>query len=259
MVFNPGNDRPVRNCSWIRKNSAAAVLLILLALTAFAQAGEAPGQTRSLDEQLLDGLGGDPLDPAVERELFSPPNGPNQRRGPLFPEATEDPLERLRRELSAAAQSEEANPLLDIARRMRTVQGLVEKTESGTQTQEIQASIVATLEEMIVQTKKKCGQCKPSDKPPQKVSSSKPSSKPSESSSKPGNKPPRGAKATGTAAARRPDMGQMQSLVKKIWGELPDTTRQQMLEPLVEEFLPKYELLIEEYCRRLAEEPREGG
>ena len=63
----------------------------------------------------------------------------------------------------------------------------------------------------------------------------------------------------GKAKARRPDMGQMQSLVKKIWGELPDTTREQMLEPLVEEFLPKYELLIEEYFRRLAAEQEDPG
>ena len=243
--------------------SSALLLLLLLTLMAFAEADAGPPQKRSLDEQLLDDLGGDPLDPAVQKELFSPPAKPDQRRGPLFPEAAEDPLDRLRRELGAAAQSEEDNPLLDISRRMKAVQRLVAKTESGTQTQEMQAGIVATLEKMIVQTKKKCGQCKPSDKPPQKPSSSKPSPKSGKPKPKPGNpdaKPSRDSKATpGRATAGRPDMGQIQSLVKKIWGELPDTTRQQMLEPLVEEFLPKYEVLIEEYFRRLAEEPGKGG
>lgn len=44
-------------------------------------------------------------------------------------------------------------------------------------------------------------------------------------------------------------------LHKDVWGMLPERQRQQMLELPVEEFLPKYELLIEDYFRRLAEEP----
>ena len=263
MVYRIGNGRPARGGHLVVSSAILAAVLVFIPLTAFAQSDAGGGEKRSLDQQLLDDLGGDPLDPAVRRELSSPPAAPKQRGGPLFPEAAEDPLEQLRRELGAAAESEEANPLLNIARRMRTVQLLMARTESGTQTQETQTGIVTTLEQLIAQAKKKCGQCKPSDKPPQEVSSSKPNPKPGEPKPKPGNpdaKPSKDSKATpGRATARRPDMGQMQSLVKKIWGELPDTTRQQMLEPLVEEFLPKYELLIEEYFRRLAAEQEEGG
>jgi hypothetical protein len=262
MVYRIENGRLVRVRSVVVSSAIVAAMLVLWPLTASAEGDGGPGKERSLDQQLLDDLGGDPLDPAVQRELFSPPVVPQQRGDPLFPEATEDPLEQLRRELEAASQSEQPNPLLDIARRMRTVERLVARTESGTQTQEMQTAIVTTLEQLIAQAKKKCGQCKPSDKPPQKVSSSKPSPKSGKPKPKPGNpdaKPSKDSKATpGRATAGRPDMGQMQSLVKKIWGELPETTRQQMLEPLVEEFLPKYELLIEEYFRRLAAEQEEG-
>ena len=49
------------------------------------------------------------------------------------------------------------------------------------------------------------------------------------------------------------DMGQMQSLIKRLWGHLPEQQRQQMLESSVEEFLPKYELQIERYFQRLSE------
>ena len=243
-------------------SAIVASVLVLPPLTAFAEDQAGRGKKRSLDQRLLEDLGADPLDPAAQSDLLSPAAMPGQGGSSLSPEAAEDPLEQLRRELGAAAESEEANPLLDIARRMRTVQRLVAGTDSGTQTQQTQTGIVTTLEELIAQAKKKCGQCKPSDKPPQKVSSSKPNSKPGEPKPKPGDpdaKPSRDSKATpGSATARRPDMGQMQSLVKKIWGELPDSTREQMLEPLVEEFLPKYELLIEEYFRRLSAQQEKG-
>ncbi|KKK95447.1 hypothetical protein LCGC14_2672730, partial [marine sediment metagenome] len=53
--------------------------------------------------------------------------------------------------------------------------------------------------------------------------------------------------------ARRPDMARMQEVMKKLWGELPQRDREQMLQSPPEEFLPKYELLIEQYFRRLTE------
>ena len=49
-------------------------------------------------------------------------------------------------------------------------------------------------------------------------------------------------------------MTRMRKVMEELWGELPPRQRQQMLQLPVEEFLPKYELLIEEYFRRLAEE-----
>ena len=54
-------------------------------------------------------------------------------------------------------------------------------------------------------------------------------------------------------------MAEMMAVIKQVWGELPEKERQQMLQSSVEEFLPKYAELIEQYYRRLAEgrkEPR---
>jgi hypothetical protein len=45
-------------------------------------------------------------------------------------------------------------------------------------------------------------------------------------------------------------------LVKDLWGNLPERQREELLQPLSEEFLPKYEAEIEEYFRVLAETPR---
>lgn len=46
----------------------------------------------------------------------------------------------------------------------------------------------------------------------------------------------------------------MRAAVSRHWGQLPEHARQQMRQAPFEEFPPKYELLIEEYFRRLSEE-----
>ena len=50
------------------------------------------------------------------------------------------------------------------------------------------------------------------------------------------------------------DEKDLEALVKQVWGHLPDKVRDQMQNASVESFLPKYEKLIEEYYKRLAEE-----
>jgi hypothetical protein len=47
-------------------------------------------------------------------------------------------------------------------------------------------------------------------------------------------------------------MAQMNDLLKDVWGQLPERMRQQMMQSSVEEFLPKYELLIEDYFKALS-------
>ena len=52
---------------------------------------------------------------------------------------------------------------------------------------------------------------------------------------------------------RKPDMERTRARMMRLWGELPPHVREQMLQSPVEDFPPKYELMIEEYFRRLAE------
>jgi hypothetical protein len=48
--------------------------------------------------------------------------------------------------------------------------------------------------------------------------------------------------------AQKAALDQMQDLLGKgVWGQLPQKARDQMLQSSVDQFLPKYELLIEEY------------
>ena len=53
---------------------------------------------------------------------------------------------------------------------------------------------------------------------------------------------------------RRAEADQARELMKNLWGQLPVRDRNQLLQSAPDEFLPKYELLIEQYYRRLAEE-----
>ena len=43
-------------------------------------------------------------------------------------------------------------------------------------------------------------------------------------------------------------------MMKDSWGHLPPRVREQMLQNTPEQFLPQYELMIEKYYQRLAEE-----
>ncbi len=57
-------------------------------------------------------------------------------------------------------------------------------------------------------------------------------------------------------AAQRPDAAQMQGMMKDLWGQLPAHARDQMLQTSPEQFLPRYELQLEKYYKRLAEQQK---
>ena len=80
---------------------------------------------------------------------------------------------------------------------------------------------------------------------PQTKPGDKPSNKPATTSSE---------RPQGNGEAEKVNMDRMRVVIKKLWGELPQHQREQMLQLPIEEFLPKYQTMIEEYFRRLAEE-----
>ncbi len=199
----------------------------------------------AIDEELLKSLGADPLD-EFDRELFAPGD---RKRGDADSGA-EPP--------QSTGQADDELQLLDIARQMRAVEGLISRTESGPKTQDMQKEIVAELEELIKRACKKCRGGRPSQSQ-RKVAARQPVPQPKKKpGSKPGSPQPKPATQSnakpGKAEPQRPDMDEMRELIKAVWGELPETQRQQMLELIGEEFLPKYELLIQQYFKRLAEE-----
>lgn len=167
-------------------------------------------------------------------------------------------LEQWRRELGAAAVSEDENPLLDIARRMQDVEGRIRQVQTGAETQRLQASILARFDALLQaarsQAQRAASGQRNGSSPPGRQSPS-PSAPEHAGASKPGTKPaPASVAAQGESLAPRTAKTAREELLKSVWGELPEHQREQVLELPVEEFLPKYEGLIEAYFRRLAEE-----
>lgn len=219
--------------------------------------------SRSVDDELLESLNADPLD-EFDRQLFAP--GDKDRQPPKRPPdgagtsgEAGDLRRQLLRELGPAGVPEELNPLLEITRQMRQVEGLIGRTESGPKTQDLQGRIVARLEELIKQARSRCQGGKPSQASPKvapRQGTKQPRQKPGTSPAKQASKPtPDGKAKPGKTENRQADMSDWEAVRKGFWGELPQKAREQMLELPVEEFLPKYKWLIEQYFKRLAERP----
>ena len=213
-------------------------------------------QSRSLDEELLDQLSTDPLDD-VDRELFG--GDKKQGRGGQSPGTEDEALaERLRRELGDAADPEDENPLLTVARKMCNAQQRIAGKDSGPATSELQKQIVADLDALIQQMRKRCRQGKPAGDCNQTASRSdagqpQPKQGAGQGTGNTGQARDSNAKP-GKGAGRQPDMQEMEQVIRELWGILPQHNREQVTQPPTLEFLPKYESLIEEYFRRLAEE-----
>lgn len=228
-------------------------------------AGRADSErTPSPDQELLKRLGVDPSSD-LDEELFAPdadrPDRPDSRDGQG--KEGEDWKAELLRELGTAATPEEENPLLEIARQMRLVEELIAQSESGQQTQGVQKEIVASLDELIKQARSQCqkssaSQCSPKTSPRRQVTQPKP--KPGEGRGKPTQKPATNPiTKPGQAEPSGLTLDQVRDLIKAVWGELPESKREQILQWAGDEFLPKYEPLIELYFKRLAEQREPTG
>ena len=229
--------------------SVAMALLLAVCLSATAQ------PPRSLDDELLEGLRSEPLD-EVDRELFDPQ--PGQGRAGESGDGIEDFDEQLKQELGAAGVSEQSNPLLEIARRMQLAGERISKNDSGSDTQNLQTGIVEDLSAMIEQARTNCRQCKPGSGQNQSTAPRGPIGPPKPNQGAAGTdsaKDPTGSnpRPPGNGQGATTDLEQVKAVIKDIWGQLPPGIREQMLQSPPEEFLPKYERLIEQYFRRLAE------
>lgn len=229
--------------------------VFFLAALLGATVAAAQGGGSSLDDELLQGLT-DPIDPLDAGPASSQPSPQTGAPRQLIDDLTDQLL----RELGSAADSETDDPLLSIARRMRDVESHLARGDGGEPLRENQEQIIRDLNELIKQASKKCqgGSCsKPGSAQQasrQKASQPKPGSTGGKASEKPASE---STARTGPAKPSPPaetQVADMREILKRLWGELPDRSREQVLQSPVEEFLPRYELLIEEYFRRLAED-----
>jgi len=265
----------------------AVALGLALAGTAVADVPGGSDKDRSADSELLKQLNARSTDD-VDRELFGPdgPKGRPADRPPAKPaEPAADRTGAAQRPLPRPGAAEKAAPLVDIARQMRRVEALIAQAECGQKTQDIQEDILKELEDLLEQTKKRCqgqGECKPGDckpgtckpgecKNPQcKNSQCKPGQKKGFGGNvNPGGNPARNPnpqpsqakvpmpKPTSTpigSGANPANAKERAALQGTVWGDLPAQQRERMTQLSDEQFLPKYEMLIGDYFRRLAEQ-----
>jgi len=147
-----------------------------------------------------------------------------------------------------------------VAASMRTAQQLLAMGDSTVPAQRVQQQIVhdldALIEQLENQQKQKPGQ-KPGAKPKpggQQKQASKSGQGPTSSKAAADSVDQPGGTAQGQV-----DMQEMRQLMNQVWGQLPERLRDGVPQSWTEQFLPKYELELEKYYRRLAEEPEPSG
>jgi hypothetical protein len=208
---------------------------------------KAPSKGRSLDQQLLDDLDRELLQglPAAKRPPAAalPPGGNEKSPARSSPDANE----------AESTSIESQNPLAQVARRMRSVESRIARHNISSATQGEQAQIVSDLEALLDAAKKgrsggKQGQQKKGAGAQPGIGAGNAAAGPPRDST---NRIEHGSKEQAQTA-------DVKDVVRRFWGHLPQKYRDEMQASLSEQFLPKYERLIEEYYKRLAEE-QPGG
>jgi hypothetical protein len=224
-----------------------------------------------LDAELLEDLGADLFDEPADLPKSATPRAPqdaSQGEG-NFSDLDQDLLDSLGEDLdpstgedigqSTLADDPQA-PLERIGLRMRSAQKLLTNKDASGRAPQLQGRIVQDLDELIKKVQRQKRQAQQEGKP-------SPGSQRSDAQPQ-GNQP---GEAMGEGQEPAPDSsdqlrntgegGQpidrqaMQEVLKRQWGHLPGRQREQMLQSWFDEFLPQYELEIEQYFRRLAEDP----
>ncbi len=147
-----------------------------------------------------------------------------------------------------------ANTLRNAITDMDQAATFLNNRETGRPTQEAQQSAIANLDK-IFEAAKSAKTAAANKKPPQTSPDKEPTKPDAQEGQENGNTPD-AAQATKPSPnnAPKPEGEDVRAVMKRLWGRLPEHARQQMLQLPSEDFSPKYETMIEEYYRRLAEE-----
>lgn len=225
------------------------VAVLLLTSLAFSQSRPAP------DGQPFQPPGPNPT-PDYDRELLG---GSREKTAQPKSGEADRMEEQLRRELGGAAEKgadspeDDEKPLQAVERNMRQVQTAIAKQDSGPDVQQVQQRIIDQLQRMIAQARKSAQPSGPAKKPgvaqpkPNGIANTPGSPKPD---GKDGNNP---RSPNTNPPPTKPELApSRRDLEQSAWLRLPERQRERMLQLPREVFLPKYELLIEDYFRRLA-------
>jgi hypothetical protein len=239
-------------------------MLLLLATTVVAD-DSSPPATESIGDQLLEDIAPGMFDPPAAPQHDTEDESEPTPRGPELNLQMPGPLDHWREEGEDIGRASPAAPLPLVRAHggMQRAQSLLAERDTVDRAGDIQQDVVAQLDELIAELSKQChgGNCQPGDQPPKPSQRSQ-----AKAGSKSGSKSGQGAAAArdstdrlNSASAQPVEKASVDELVKDLWGHLPERSREQMLQSFSAEFLPEYELEIEKYYARLAEEEAENS
>jgi hypothetical protein len=199
-------------------------------------------------------LADDPPQPAAAKHDAKPAS-----RAPAPPPRPPIDAELLRSlENKTAANAADEPPLARIADRMRDVQARLTKADPGEETREIQADIVHDIDKLLEEIKKGDGKNSKQSGAKRSTSGSagqqqgqqQPGSSQPAKDSNP-NRGPMVARPANVDPSKAAPNGRT---ARAVWGHLPDKLKEEMQQSFKEFVLPKYEEMIEQYFRTIAEQ-----
>ena len=205
----------------------------------------------SLDNALLKDLG------IPERPAGAAPAAAKPADPPADSEATS---EMLIRPLGAGQDLGQPSGavLVAIGRRMRLAELLISRQVTSKETQGVQQQVIRDLERLIDEMQRQSADGQGGTKSPVKPGSKPDGTGRAGSGEDAGSDQParESTDRIEGEASDREQLARLEIMLKQIWGHLPPKIRDQMQSAAIEEFLPKYERLIEQYYSRLAEDAR---
>jgi hypothetical protein len=223
----------LRGEGWAERLAALILLLVLSTFTA--------AQDKSLDQQLLDDL--KPI-PAKTKPADKKTEQPKSD--------LDDALQRDLEGEDFGAEKKEEHPLVKLAREMKHVQERIDARDTASGTQQKQKAISEQLAKLLEQAQKKPSGGQSGDKNQQASKSAQAGTESGNASSRPGQQ---STQRLEQGDATETQMNEFKDAMRRIWGHLPEKEREEMIGALGEQFLPKYERLIEAFYKRLAERP----
>ena len=235
----------------------AAAALLSATSSASTTSSQLAAGSESLGSELLDDLS-PALPPPAEvprnqnrRSRTLPPNDffgpdPNDRAHPRFDDLGED-----------IGQPSGPLSLVRVRQGMERAETLLADPGAVADARLVQKQVVAQLDNLIEELSKQCQACQQGGGQPKPSASQRSLPKPGQPKSAMGRgktAPRDSSDRLDQSSAQAADKGDLDELVKNLWGHLPERSREQMMQSFSDEFLPKYELEIEEYYRRLSEE-----
>ena len=156
-----------------------------------------------------------------------------------------------------------SSPLQHIEQGMRTAQKLLSTKSKPQQTVRVQQQVIDDLDKLIDQlAQQQCQNCQQSPSASQSQSQQQANQSGQQQQESQTSQQATSSQTAAEDSSARLEEGtgaadQLESvpaIYKELWGHLPETVRQQLLQAPSDQFLPKYEKLLPKYFRRLAEE-----